>query len=444
MNIIRQCSEIKGLFPEYFFAGQQNVVLSKYTLIQKVSSDKAVLYSFITDAIVLLTQNECEQISTMTFQNEALFNSLQKLGFFVGENIDEYSLIIRQRQDISSKRSNTIKVVIVPTTSCNARCNYCIGMNNPVVGMTQETANKVVDYIVERSQGYENIKFDWYGGEPLLKRELITFICDNVYRRLPHISFSSVITSNLACFDNQVLKQAIENWHVRKINITIDGTEKEHNARKAYLIRELNGYKHTIDCIRSILDEGISIFCRYNIDRNNIDQLKSVLNDLKPFFDDKNFYFFVSPLRGEDWQREFYQTTEYNDLFYRTGVMLNEAGVHNTIDSFVPKFKNGFCLAKSEHCIVIGPNGAIYRCNLDKLVQSNATGSIFSGLKKNSVYKHFISLELDDDCKKCAYLPLCQGGCPVQAKNASSSNNKCNKFIFKTEATSRLLAEYYV
>ncbi len=446
MKIIRLHSDNKDVFPEYYSHGKKNAItLSRYTQFQNISSDKIILYSFVSDAILLLSQIEYEKLCRMDLSdNDDLFYTLSLNGFFIDKNIDEYLLMVRQRKSIFSKIPKTIKFVILPTTNCNARCNYCIGIHNPIDSMTYDTADKVVDYIVERAKGYENIKFDWYGGEPLLKRDLITYICDVVHQRLPNVHYSSVVTSNLACFDDDTLKQAIQIWNIQKINITIDGDEKEHNARKSYVNHNINGYKHTLDCIRNILEKQIMIYCRYNIDKNNVDQLGSVLYDLKPFFADKHFYFFISPLRGEDCHEEFYPTSEYNKLFYKTGVILNEAGVHNSIDSFVPKCANGFCLAKSEHCIVIGPNGAIYRCNLDELVASNATGSVFNGLEKNQIYNRFTSLELDGDCKDCCYLPICQGGCPIQDKNSSNSNCKCNKLKFKIEGISRLLADYYI
>ena len=446
MKIIRNHSDIQAIFPEYFSGRTcQEIKLSKYTFFQKVSADKFILFSFVTDAIMLLSRKEYETILTMSFSGEELlFETLCKNGFFINKNIDEYSLMVRQRRAIFSAVPKTLKVVILPTTGCNARCSYCIGVDNPIANMTYDTAKKAIEYIVERAREYDNIKFDWYGGEPLLRQELISFICDEVHRKLPHVNYASVITSNLVCFNDETLKQAIQSWHIQKINITIDGDEYEHNVRKNYLQSEFNGYKHTLDCIRSILDKQIKIFCRYNIDRNNTHQLSGVLEELKPFFTDKNFYFFISPLRGDDCHEEFYHTDEYNDLFYKTGVILNKAGVHNVIDSFVPKFKNGFCLAKSEHSIVIGPDGAFYRCNLDDLVKSNTTGSVYSGLKKNDIYYQFSCLELDVPCKECVYLPICQGGCPVQKKNTSKSNCQCDKFKFKVEAIASLLAEYYI
>lgn len=446
MKIIRKHNDILSNFPEYLSCENlQEIVMSKYTSFQKISVDKIILFSFVTDAVILLSPREYEIILAMNFEKETiLFEALHNNGFFINKNIDEYSLMVRHRQAIFSAGSKTLKVVILPTTGCNAQCSYCIGRNNPIANMTHDIANKAIDYIVERAIEYENIKFDWYGGEPLLMQELITLICDEVHHRLPHINYSSVITSNLVCFEDETLKQAILSWHIQKINITIDGNEKEHNVRKGYLNPGFNGYKHTLNCIRKILDMQIKIFCRFNIDRNNFHQLNSVLEDVKPFFADKNFYFFISPLRGGDWHEEFYQTDEYNELFYKTGVILNEAGVHNAIDSFVPKFQNGFCLAKSEHSIVIGPDGSLYRCNLDDLVKTNATGSVFSGLEKNDNYHKFISLELDEPCKKCIYLPVCQGGCPIQKKYTSRSNCQCDKFRYKIEAISHLLAEYYL
>lgn len=445
MKIIREHSQLSSVFPSYYRSlTSDKLKLSRYTESCSVNENNIVLYSYITDAIFLLTKREYEILSHMDFSEDAeLFELLRENGFFVGIHEDELELICKQREIMASNVSQMMKVVIMPTTDCNARCRYCIGSHNKRIKMTLETAEKVVDYIVERAENYKSIRLDWYGGEPLMEADIITYICEEIKNRLPNKTFSSVITTNLALFDEVLLMKAIDVWHVKKVNVTIDGSEQEHNARKNYVNRELNGYLHTFECIRNLLENDINVFCRFNIDRNNEEELSRVLDELKQFNGHKLFYFFVSPLRGSDRHSEFYATAEYNELFYKTGKLMNEKGFKNAIDSFVPKVALGFCVAKNKNCFVVGPSGELFRCNLDDLNPENATGNVIDGLDKNAAYDAFINLKLDEKCTTCKYLPICQGGCPTEKKLHSLSNDQCLKFKFKIHAISKLLVDYY-
>lgn len=445
MKIIREHSQLSSVFPSYYSSlTSDKLRLSQYTEANHVDDNNIVIYSYATDAIFLLTKCEYESLSNMDFsKNIELFESLRENGFFVDMYEDEFKLMCKQRENMASNVSQMMKVVIMPTTDCNARCRYCIGSHNKRVKMTLDTAKQVVDYIVDRAGDYTSIRFDWYGGEPLMEADIITYICEEISNRIPDKAYSSVITTNLALFDETLLKKAIDVWHIKKVNVTIDGSEQEHNARKNYVDKGLNGYRHTLECISNLLNNDVSVFCRFNIDRNNEGELPHVLDELKQFHGHKLFYFFVSPLRGSDCHSEFFATSEYNELFYKTGKLMNEKGFKNAIDSFVPKVALGFCVAKNKNCFVVGPSGELFRCNLDDLNQKTATGNVIDGLDKNAAYNTFIDLKLDAKCTTCRYLPICQGGCPTEKKFQSLSNDQCLKFKFKTNAISRLLVEYY-
>ena len=178
MKIIREHSQLSSVFSAYYSSlAIDKLKLSQYTEANYVDENNIVLYSYVTDAIFLLTKCEYESLSDMNFsENTELFEDLRKNGFFVGMCEDELELMCKQRENMASNVSQMMKVVIMPTTDCNARCKYCIGSHNKRIKMTLETARRVVDYIVERASDYKSIRFDWYGGEPLIEADIITYI----------------------------------------------------------------------------------------------------------------------------------------------------------------------------------------------------------------------------------------------------------------------------
>lgn len=60
-----------------------------------------------------------------------------------------------------------ITVVVVCTTRCNLRCDYCYGRESQPRDMSVSTLEKLVRSCV-RLDGVTGVKFIWHGGEPLL------------------------------------------------------------------------------------------------------------------------------------------------------------------------------------------------------------------------------------------------------------------------------------
>lgn len=89
---------------------------------------------------------------------------------FEGEHFEDLTQSIPQ---------NMRQVVLEVTENCNLRCDYCIYQNSfsgfrdfSPRSMSEETAIKAIDYILKNSYRDE-IYVGFYGGEPLLKFDLI-------------------------------------------------------------------------------------------------------------------------------------------------------------------------------------------------------------------------------------------------------------------------------
>ncbi len=446
MKIIRKAKDdVSNLFPNHFNqSNTSDVTISRYTHFEQISEDKIVLFSFISDAIVLLNKDESTIIKRGKFNNNLeLFEQLQKNGFFINKCEDEASLMMNHRLSFDEVDTNTLKITILPTTNCNARCAYCCGYMNPIDDMTIETAKKTVEFIVGIAKNYKRLHIGWYGGEPLLKNDLITFICNEIRAKLPLVDFSSYIISNTSLINETIVDDMVNSWKVERIGITFDGIESEHNCRKNYIDNSINGYEQTLKYIQPLLDAGIFVQCRFNVDKNNLVQLEKLLEILKPYLNHKLFYFYVAFIKGNDADELIFDKNEYNDVIYEISKIYKKFNLSRSLNGILKSVYTKWCQGKNRNSVCIGPNGNIYKCNLADLEESNSIGTIFSGIEENENYKELVNRDIEETCLKCKFFPICQGGCPYDEKRKSKSTSRCTEFRYCIRGVAKALVDYY-
>ena len=72
-------------------------------------------------------------------------------------------------------KEELVKFTVSITQECNLRCSYCYIEKKPI-SMSRETAGAVVDFIFESAIPGEKIDIGFFGGEPLLRLDLIRYI----------------------------------------------------------------------------------------------------------------------------------------------------------------------------------------------------------------------------------------------------------------------------
>ncbi len=159
---------------------------------------------------------------------------------------------------------------IFTTTDCNARCFYCFEKNAARIPMSPGSAEKTAGFIAGHCGGNE-VSISWFGGEPLYNMEAIDIICRGLRER--GIPFNSKIVSNGYLFDREIIGRAKVDWELRSVQITLDGTEDVYNKAKAYIYKGVNAFRRVIGNIHLLLDAGIAVDIRLNIDTYNADNL---------------------------------------------------------------------------------------------------------------------------------------------------------------------------
>lgn len=132
------------------------------------------------------------------------------------------------------------QLILEVTGKCNLRCGYCIyneeydkNRNFNSEDMTEEVAIKAVDYFYEHST--KNMAITFYGGEPLLRFELLKATID--YSLKKNQEFQKELTFGFTTNLTLVTKEISEYLAtVPGLNIlcSMDGPEIIHNAYRKY------------------------------------------------------------------------------------------------------------------------------------------------------------------------------------------------------------------
>lgn len=299
---------------------------------------------------------------------------------------------------------------ILPTTACNARCVYCYEQGMKVSTMSESTADKVIDFILKTKRS-EEITLCWFGGEPLVAANIINRICTGLNEK--GVSFKSRIVTNASLFTPELLDTAVNVWHLKRAQVSVDGSKSDYEARKLFCSPKIHNYEYLLKTIGIMLDAGLEVTLRCNFDQGNIEGMYSFWEDIN------NLYGASDKLRV--YSSMLFQAQKDPsciDLHKRYLELRTEASKKGMkflrFKGSECKMKTNFCMADSDgKCIVIGPDGNLYNC--EHLPGNTSCASIFDeDIKLGSDPR--ASLEADDKCRECPFLPectpFCKHGCP--------------------------------
>ena len=326
--------------------------------------------------------------------------------FMVPEEFDERKWVDQLRtivELLKKKSPEKTSFTILTTTDCNARCFYCYEIGIKRIPMATETAERVADYITNACGG-KKVRLRWFGGEPLYNRQVIDIICDRLRDR--GIQFVSTMTTNGFYFDRETSKYAYEHWNLRKVQITVDGTEKVYNRIKAYIDADESPYFRVMDNIRFALEAGIRVSVRMNMGEVNAKDLLLLADDLKERFQKYPDFFayvavindFTGKMHVQNSMRT--QKEDYDRLRDR----LAENGIYLK-RNILRGLRTSRCMADDDASETILPDGRVGRC--EHYSDSMITGNISDNARDKEVEKRWKKPLSVPECEHCVLYPAC-------------------------------------
>lgn len=397
-----------------------------------------LLYNTFTTSLVELSDDMYKAIFVENDFSYSETSTLYNMGFLIDDTYDEIKAMENIRLDVIKNSSQKIaNIIIAPTLECNAHCFYCFENGYRKGKMSLETADLLVEFL-EKNWNGEKLGITWFGGEPLLASNIIDYISKKLIKK--NIVYGCKITTNGSLLDENMIQKAIELWHVEKIQITIDAIGDKYNRIKNYDNQYQDAFSLVMKNIHSTLSRGIYLKIRINFDPNKQDDALETMNYLvKQFGNSTNIKIYFAPIDSDDEivkniSNDFNEYDEHpyislikfgrkNHLYRGFPDMEDDNSAEHEYDMYgmLKKLKiypspiN--CYATCPNVFSIAPNGDIFKCHRALGRKEYASGNIKTGIEENDAYKFFCNTKLTyDECNYCPVLPICQGGCRINAQ----------------------------
>lgn len=401
---------------------------SKYNLVisdDSLPAGKCLVCNTLSGATFLSDVSAAKAISEKdlhAFDSETKKQFIDS-GIIIEDNSYDETRVFSYFYEKEKFDNSVLSLTILLTMSCNLRCVYCYEGAGEVSNesLSSETRDNLFDFIkLQAESRRSSIVSLWlFGGEPLLTLsanvgflDRVKQFCDETDREF----VTQIVTNGILCTDENL--DILERYNCQYVQITLDGVKEIHDSRRIYkngkgsFDEVLSGIKKVV--ARKGLNNPV---IRINIDKTNLSKTFELLDFLH------REGLSVCPVdfgivKGSTESCASYKSNcfleeELGDILYP---LWKEAESRGFSVSLSPFRRYLYCGLYSDSSFTIAPNGDIYKCwdfvNEEKhrIARLGTNGQVI-----DTTYAYFDWMTRNPfsipECKNCAYLPVCGGGC---------------------------------
>ena len=423
---------------------------SSYVLKTLAEDGKMILKNTLTQSIVKVSKEKIEAVEKILNNPpcnydgmDSLARKLYERGFIIEDYVDEQQ-IVDYIFNNAVYGNNVLELTIIPTNACNFDCLYCY-QKAPYYYMSNETAEKLLLFLRKHIKEYSGLLISWFGGEPLLAKELMVYLMSNIRKICIEnsVPFYSNITTNGYELDLHTFCELTKN-HLRYYQITIDGPLDIHNVQRPHKTQHDSFEKivgNLIQIKNNCSNVNYKIALRVNVSSALQPHLEEFVNWLYDTFgNDRHFVIvweFVRDWGGDKIEnnRELIQSHEESDKWLD---VLSKRGFAVNIGYEQTDLTIALCIASKKNGYVFNHDGKLYKCAMvveeDEFKQINCIGQIKGNgdleIDTGKVVKWIGRSNVEDKCFCCAHYPECMGvNCPLGSQILKQKNRCSELFV---------------
>ena len=335
-----------------------------------------------------------------------------------------------------------MEYIIHLTENCNLNCAYCYEKKkDKTKDISFENIKKIIDY--EANQKHKKTRIIFYGGEPLLKKDLIKATIEYINSKKCKTKFSYGITTNGTLLDDEFLEY-MKRSNFDSIGYSIDGDMASHDLNRCTIDGKgtYNIVKENAKKVLNYFDQATAMMV---VTKNNLSMLSaSVRNIIDIGFKVINIAFdYTYDWQDEDLEVLKKQLYDVADI-YKKMIMAEEdiyiPMIDEKIKSHIDKSYdcNKDCKFATEN-INIGTDGKLYPCTQFVKNKDFVIGDCDSGIDVQA-RKRLLTRNINENinCVECTVKSRCKHLCACKNYILTSDINGLSPFTCETE---RMLIE---
>ncbi len=360
------------------------------------------------------------------------------------------------------------RYVVMPTYNCNLRCAYCfqdhMRTDSNYRHLLRTMAPELIDRMflamphLEALQGVSEEQafprdIGFFGGEPLLasNRSAVTRILSKA-QALGPTTFWAVTNGT----ELQAYEDVLSPGCIGRLQVTLDGPPAEHDRRRVYADGS-GSFARIADNIEMVLDRGVSVNIRLNLDRVNLLEVPELAEEIerRGWWEHEHFSVYTAPVRPENDNVDKRTTFNSGELSRALDelrkVCPTVARVVRPTDEIKAQARRVFAavrpgppVLRESYCgahngmFVFDAFGDIYACwerTGDPTVRIGAINADGTVTLNRSVHDMWRSRTVATNpvCNRCRYAFHCGGGCAVlaAARTGQYHMNYCDAYSFR-------------
>lgn len=259
----------------------------------------------------------------------------------------------------------SLELIILPTEKCNFRCTYCYE-DFKIGRMTRPVIQAIKNLITNRVPHLDRLSFSWFGGEPLLAKDICLEISEYAANlcRTHDVNLTGGFTTN-GYLLNKELVETFAELGQNNYQVSLDGDEEWHNKTRVQPNRKPTFQKiwqNLLEIKESFT--GFNIVLRLHVHADNVQSVKRLYDRLKQTF-----------LGDQRYSIYFHRVSNLSDTFEVKEIVLGDkdylaalkeiVGAETALeDKSEIHLSDYICYAAKPNSLMIRSTGTIGKCTV--------------------------------------------------------------------------------